>query len=143
MSPPALHLPIVGLRFAMAATDSKMNDHSLHSVSRPEKVGHLFITRKTTCPPDVVAGTAACWAFQRQSLSFSELLAHFARAWANCSTVAMFGQHDSSIQWMISAPLSCCNVWMTNPFLTHHEKAVRTKCHKVSQNTAEHSLVRR
>ena len=25
----------------------------------------------------------------------------------------------------------CRNVWMTNPSLTHHEKAVRTRCHKM------------
>ena len=47
-------LSIAGSRFAMSATDPKMKDKSLHSVSRPEKVGHLFIMRGSTCPVDVV-----------------------------------------------------------------------------------------
>ena len=38
---------------------------------------------------------------------------------------------------------NCCNVWMTNAFLTHHEKAVRTRCHKVSRSLHKERLIRR
>ena len=52
-----------GSKLAMAATDSKMNDHSLHSVSRPEKVGHMFITRGST------RRDCSSLGFRRQSLT--------------------------------------------------------------------------
>ena len=47
-----LKAPSIASRLVMPATDSKMKNHSLHSVSRPGKVGHLFITRESKCPED-------------------------------------------------------------------------------------------
>ena len=62
----------------MAATDSKMKDHSLHSVSRPEKVGHLFNTRGSTCPCECHCRlNSSSLGLRRQSLRLSEVLAHF------------------------------------------------------------------
>ena len=87
---------IAGSRFAMAATNSKMKYHLLHSVSRPEKVGHLFITGGSTCPVDViVVGTPARWASVASLRAFPSC---WRTAWVNCSTVAMFDQHDNSTQ---------------------------------------------
>ena len=39
-----------------------MKDHSLHAVSRPEKVEHVFITRRSIClVDDIVDETLARW----------------------------------------------------------------------------------
>ena len=227
---------IAGSRFAMAATDSKMNDRSLHSVSPPEKVftivhhaeihlssgvpskglqlswasdasilsfsellehfcqclGQLlhrhhvrsarqfntlderngFLSRPSECALhhgfqirhgchrlrdeqtihsspcrdprklDTLFRGLPCYqgscslGFCCQSLSFSELLAHFRQFLGQLlhrrhvrSPRQVHSRTDRRHSALNAAPLPCCNVWMTNAFLAHHEKAVRTRCH--------------
>ena len=112
-------LSMTGSRLPIVDTASKKNDHSLHFVSRPEKVGHLFTTRGCSTPAHLLAGLLA---------PVSELLrAVDALPSVLGPTVPTDRRHAA----LNGAPLPCCNVWMTSAFLAHHEKAVHTRSHKV------------
>ena len=74
----------------------------------------------------------------RQSLSFSELLTHLRQCLGQLlhrchvrSPRQVHTRTDRRHSVLNGAPLPCCNVWMTNAFLTHHEKSVHTRHHQV------------
>ena len=95
---------ITGSRFTMAATDSKMKDHSLH----PEKVGHLSITPQIHFPCGCHCRLNSCsLGFRCQSLSFSELLAHFRQCLGQLRCHIRSARQSNTI-----APLPCFNVWI-------------------------------
>ena len=128
-----------GSRLAMATTDSKMNDHSLHSMSRPEEVGHLFINRSARCrcgglhlaglPTPVTELLRAVGALLPGLGQLLQPLPCSVSTTVQCNGWSALRYHVAMCGWQIF-------------FLTHHEKAVRTRCQGV-RNTEEHWLVRR